>query len=239
MAVVTKRCTVAFPNEDPIGRRVKFTKPTLDSPWYEIIGVVRGEKQDGLDKEIRPEVYEAQSQNVQSQLVMVVRTNGNPMNLAGAVREEIRAVDRDLPPYDIKPMTEVLSASFAKQRFTVMLLGVFALLALGLAAIGIYGVVAYSVTQRTYEIGLRRALGAQSGDVLKLVGGQLARLAVTGIGLGLAASIALTRLIASLLFDVSATDPMTFAAVACCLGVLPCWPRAPARRAVKVDPMVA
>jgi putative ABC transport system permease protein len=230
----------AFPNEDPIGRRVKFAKPTIDSPWHEIIGVVRGEKQDGLDKEIKPEVYQAQSQNIQSQLVMVVRTTGNPMNLAGAVREEIRAVDRDLPPYDIKPMNEVLSASFAKQRFTVALLAVFAALALGLAAIGIYGVVAYSVTQRTYEIGLRRALGAQSGDVLKLVGGQLARLAVTGIGLGLAASIALTRLIASLLFDVSATDPMTFTAVALLLGGVALLAASiPARRAVKVDPMVA
>ncbi|HSO75690.1 MAG TPA: ABC transporter permease [Blastocatellia bacterium] len=230
----------AFPNEDSIGRRVKFSKPTIDSPWFEIIGVVRGEKQDGLDKDIKPEVYEAQSQNVESQLVMVVRTNGNPMNLAGAVREEIRAVDRDLPPYDIKPMNEVLSASFARQRFTVTLLGVFALLALGLAAIGIYGVVAYSVTQRTYEIGLRRALGAQSGDVLKLVGRQLARLAVTGIGLGLAASIALTRLIASLLFDVSATDPATFAAVALLLGGVALLAASiPARRAVKVDPMVA
>jgi putative ABC transport system permease protein len=230
----------AFPDQDPIGRRVKFAKPTTESPWYEVIGVVRGEKQDGLDKEIKPEVYRAQSENPQSQLVMVVRTTGNPMTLAGAVREEIRAVDRDLPPYDIRPMNEVLSASFARQRFTVTLLGVFAALALGLAAIGIYGVVAYSVTQRTYEIGLRRALGAQSGDVLKLVGGQLARLAVTGIGLGLAASIALTRLIASLLFDVSATDPTTFAAVALLLGGVALLAAGiPARRAVKVDPMVA
>lgn len=241
MAVVNEAfARWAFPNEDPIGRRVKFTKPAIDSPWYQIIGVVRGEKQDGLDKEIRPEVYEAQSQNTQSQLVMVVRTSGDPMNLAGAVREEIRAVDRDLPPYDIKRMSEVLSASFAKQRFTVMLLGVFAALALGLAAIGIYGVIAYSVTQRTYELGLRRALGAQSGDVLKLVGGQVVRLAVTGIGLGLAASIALTRLIASLLFDVSATDPTTFAVVALLLGAVALLAAGiPARRAVRVDPMVA
>ncbi|MFY9611384.1 MAG: ABC transporter permease [Blastocatellia bacterium] len=230
----------AFPNQDPIGRRVKFTKPTIDAPWYEIIGVVRGEKQDGLDKDIKPEVYDVQSQDAQSRMVMVVRTNGDPMNLAGAVREEIRAVDRDLPPYDIKPMTEVLRASFAKQRFTVMLLGVFAALALGLAAIGIYGVISYSVTQRTYEIGLRRALGAEARDVLKLVGGQLVGLAVTGISLGLAASIALTRLIASLLFDVSATDPTTFVVVALLLGAVALLAAGiPARRAVKVDPMVA
>ncbi len=230
----------AFPNEDTLGRRVKFSKPTIDSPWYSIIGVVRGEKQDGLDKEIRPEVYQVQGVNTQSRMRIVVRTSGDPMNLAGGVREEIRAVDRDLPPYDVKPMTEVLRASFAKQRFTVLLLGVFAALALGLAAIGIYGVIAYSVTQQTYEIGLRRALGAQSGDVLKLVGGQVVRLAVTGIGLGLAASVALTRLIASLLFDVSATDPATFAVVALLLGTVALLAASiPARRAVKVDPMVA
>jgi putative ABC transport system permease protein len=171
---------------------------------------------------------------------MVVRTAGNPMNLAGAVREEIRAVDRNLPPYDIKPMTEVLGASFAKQRFTVTLLGVFAALALGLAAIGIYGVISYSVTQRTYEIGLRRALGAESRDVLKLIVGQLMRLALAGIGFGLAASIALTRLIAALLFNVSATDPITFAAVAGLLiAVALLAGCVPARRALKVDPMVA
>jgi predicted permease len=230
----------AFPNEDAVGRRVKFTKPTIESPWYTIIGVVRGEKQDGLDKEVRPEVYEAQGLEGKSQSAMVVRTSGDPMGFVEAVREEIRAVDRNLPPYDIKPMTEVLGASFAKQRFTVTLLGVFAALALGLAAIGIYGVISYSVTQRTYEIGLRRALGAESRDVLKLIVGQLMRLALAGIGFGLAASIALTRLIAALLFNVSATDPITFAAVAGLLiAVALLAGCVPARRALKVDPMVA
>jgi predicted permease len=230
----------AFPNEDAVGRRVKFSKPNIESPWYTIIGVVRGEKQDGLDKEIRPEVYEALSQNAQKQMAMVVRTNGDPMKLVGAVRDEIRAVDPNLPPYDIKPMTEVLSASFSKQRFTTTLLGVFAAVALGLSAIGMYGVIAYSVTQRTYEIGLRRALGAESRDVLKLIVGQLMRLALAGIGAGLAASIALTRLIASLLFDVSATDPVTFTVVAGLLigvALLAGW--IPTRRALKIDPMVA
>lgn len=230
----------AFPDEDPIGRRVKFTKPTIDSPWYSVIGVVRGEKQDGLDKEIKPEVYELHRQSAQTQMLMVVRTVGDPMNLLGAVREEIRSIDPNLPPYDIKPMTEVLGASFAKQRFTTTLLGVFAALALGLAAVGIYGVISYSVTQRTYEIGLRRALGAESRDVLKLIVGQLMRLVLAGIGAGLAASIALTRLIASLLFNVSATDPVAFAAVAVLLiAVALLAGCVPARRAVKVDPMVA
>ncbi|MEK6301915.1 MAG: ABC transporter permease [Acidobacteriota bacterium] len=230
----------AFPNEDAVGKRITFSKPTIQSPWYSIIGVVRGEKQDGLDKEVKPEVFEIHRQNGQTQMAIVVRTIGDPLNLAGAVREAIRAVDPNLPPYDIKPMTEVLSASFAKQRFTVTLLGVFAGLALGLAAVGIYGVISYSVTQRTYEIGLRRAMGAQSADVLKLVGGQLMRLVLTGIGLGVAASIALTRLIASLLFDVSATDPVTFSVVAALLIAVALLAGCiPARRALKVDPMVA
>ena len=230
----------AFPNQDAVGKRVKFTKPTIDSPWYSIIGVVRGEKQDGLDKEIKPEVFELHRQNAQTQLSMVVRTNGEPTNLASAVREEIRAVDPNIPPYDIKPMTEVISVSFAKQRFTVTLLGVFAGLALGLAAVGIYGVISYSVTQRTYEIGLRRAMGAQSKDVVKLVGGQLLRLVLAGIGLGIAASVALTRLITSLLFAVSATDPITFSAVAALLIAVALLAGCiPTRRALKVDPMVA
>jgi predicted permease len=230
----------AYPNQDPIGRRVKFSKPTIESPWYSIIGVVRGEKQDGLNREVKPEVYELHRQNAQNQMTIAVRTTGDPMRLAGAVREEIRAVDRDLPPFDVKPMTEVLSASLATQRFTMLLLGVFASVALGLAAIGIYGVIAYSVTQRTHEIGVRRALGAETGDVMMMIVGEALRLATVGIAVGVAASLAVTRLIAGLLFGVSATDPVTFVAVAAMLGgvafIAACIP---ARRAIKVDPMVA
>jgi putative ABC transport system permease protein len=230
----------AYPNEDPIGRRVKFSKPTIDSPWYSIIGVVRGEKQDGLDKEVKPEVYELHRQNAQNQMTMAVRTTGDPMRLAGAVREEIRAVDRDLPPFDVKPMTDVLSASLATQRFTMLLLGVFAAVALGLAAIGIYGVIGYSVTQRTHEIGVRRALGAETGDVLMMIVGEALQLAMVGIAVGLAASLALTRLIAGLLFGVSVTDPVTFVVVAAILaGVAFLAACVPARRAIRVDPMVA
>jgi putative ABC transport system permease protein len=230
----------AYPNEDPIGRRVKFSKPAIESPWYPIIGVVRGEKQDGLNKEVKPEVYELHRQNPQNQMTIAVRTTVDPMSLAGAVREEIRAVDRDLPPFDIKPMTEVLSASLATQRFTMLLLGVFAAVALGLAAIGIYGVIAYSVTQRTHEIGVRRALGAKSGDVMILIVGEALRLATVGIAVGLAASLAVTRLIAGLLFGISVTDPVTFVVVAAILGgVAFVAGFVPARRAIKIDPMVA
>jgi putative ABC transport system permease protein len=215
-------------------------KPTIEGPWYTIIGVVRGEKQDGLDKEVKPEVYEIHRQNANSQMFIVARTTGDPMKLVGAVREQIREIDRDLPPFDIRPMREVLSLSLATRRFTMLLLGIFAALALALATIGIYGVIAYSVSQRTHEIGLRRALGAQSADVLRLILWQALRLAIGGIALGLGASLALTRLMTGLVFGVSVTDPATFAAVAMLLsGVAFFAACIPARRAIKVDPMVA
>ena len=230
----------AYPNQDPVGKRVKFSKPAIESPWYSIIGVVRGEKQDGLDKEVRPEVYEIHRQNAQSRMLIAVRTTGDPMKLAGAVREEIRSMDRDLPPFDIRPMTEVLNLSLATQRFTMLLLGIFAALALVLAAIGIYGVIAYSVTQRTHEIGIRRALGAGTSDVVKMIAREALVLAGSGIVVGIAASIAVTRLISGLVFGVSVTDPVTFASVAILLaGVAFLATFIPARRAIKVDPMVA
>jgi len=230
----------AYPDQDPIGRRVMFSKPTNPSPWCTIIGVVRGEKQDGLDKEVRAQVYNLHRQNPQNQMVVAVRTTGEPLAMIGAVREEIRALDRDLPPFEIKPMTEVLSNSFATQRFTTVLLGTFAALALGLAAIGIYGVISYTVTQRTHEIGVRRALGATTQDILKSVALDAAKLAAAGIAVGLAASFALTRFIAGLLFNVSVTDPATYIIVALILGAVALVAACiPARRAIKVDPMVA
>jgi len=230
----------AYPNQDAVGRRVKFSKPTIEGPWYTIIGVVRGEKQDGLNKEVKPEVYELHRQNATSQMFVVARTAGDPMKLVSAVREQIREIDRDLPPFDIRPMTEVLSLSLATRRFTMLLLGIFAGLALALATIGIYGVIAYSVSQRTHEIGLRRALGAQSADLLMLILWQALRLAIAGIALGLGASLALARLMTGLVFGVSVTDPATFAAVAVLLsGVAFFAACIPARRAIKVDPMVA
>lgn len=230
----------AYPNQDPIGKRVKFSKPTIESPWYSIIGVARGEKQDGLNKEVKPEVYEIHRQNAQSRMMLAVRTTGDPMKLAGAVREEIRAMDRDLPPFDIRPMTEVLNLSLATQRFTMLLLGIFAALALSLAAIGIYGVIAYSVTQRTHEIGIRRALGAGTSDVVKMIAREALVLAGSGIVVGVAASIAVTRLISGLVFGVSVTDPTTFVAVAVLLAAVAFIAAfVPARRAIKVDPMIA
>jgi putative ABC transport system permease protein len=173
-------------------------------------------------------------------MTLVVRADGNPAALSGAIRSEVLAIDKEQPVSRIRPLEQVVSESVAKQRFLMLLLGIFASVALVLAAVGLYGVMSYSVNQRTHEIGIRAALGAQRKDVLKLVVGQGMVLALTGAGLGLAASFALTRLMASLLFGVSATDPLTFAGIALLLTIvalLACY--IPARRAMKVDPMIA
>ncbi len=229
-----------FPGENPLGHRVKFTKPTIDSTWHTIIGIVRGEKQDGMDVAIKPEVYKSYLQDPRSQMTFAVRTVNDPESLIGAVRGEIRALDKDLPAFDIKTMTEILSASLAQKRFAMLLLCIFALVALILATVGIYGVISYSVTERTHEIGIRMALGAAKRDVLKLIVGQAALLALMGVGLGLVASFLLTRLMESLLFGVSTTDPITFALVATLLTTVALVASyIPARRAMRVDPMVA
>jgi putative ABC transport system permease protein len=171
---------------------------------------------------------------------MLVRTTGDPLKIIGSVRAEIQRVDRDQPIYNVNSMTGLMATAIAPRRLNLVLLGGFALLALTLAAVGIYGVIANMVTQRTGEIGLRMALGAQPRDVLMLVVGHGLRLTLIGAAIGMAVSFALTRLMTSLLFDVSATDPLTFGGVAGLLAaasLLACY--LPARRAMKVDPMVA
>jgi putative ABC transport system permease protein len=229
-----------FPGEDPLGRRVRFSKPTIDGPWHTIVGVVRDEKQDGMDVEAKPEIYKSILQDPRGAMTLVVRTGNDPNSLIPAVRAEMRALDKDLPAFDIKTMTEILSASLAQKRFAMLLLCIFALVALILAAVGIYGVISYSVTERTHEIGIRMALGAAKRDVLKLVVGQAALLALAGVGCGLVASFLLTRLMESLLFGVSTTDPLTFVLVAALLtSVALVASYIPARRAMRVDPMVA
>jgi len=229
-----------FPNEDPIGKRLKYSKPTVQGPWRTIIGVVNDEKQDGLGAKVEHETYQSHLQNAQSDMTLIVRTAASPQTLTGAVREEIRALDRSLPLYDIKTMRAAIYESVARERFITLLLIVFAALALTLASVGTYGVMSYSVTQRTHEIGVRMALGARSRDVLKLVVAQGGKLASSGVAIGLISAFALTRLMKGLLFGVGATDPATFFAVALLLTVvalLACY--VPARRAAKVDPMVA
>ena len=229
-----------FPGEDPIGKRIKVGKPHIQNPWQTIIGVVNDEKQDGLGAKVEHEDYQPLLQNAQGQMTLIVRTVTDPQSLIGAVREEIRALDRSLPLYDVKTMRAAIYESVARERFITLLLIVFAALALTLASVGIYGVMSYSVTQRMHEIGVRMALGAQKSDVLKLVVAQGGKLAAAGVAIGMISAIALTRLMKTLLFGVSATDPVTFIAVALLLmivALLAC--HMPARRATKVDPMIA
>jgi predicted permease len=232
-----RRC---FPNEDVVGKRVKFARPSEKGDWETIVGVVRNEKQDGLSADPQPEAYKSQLQETQSRMTIAVRSAGDPRALVGAVREQIQALDKDLPPYDVKTMNQQFYESLARERFTTLLMIVFAGLALVLASVGIYGVMSYSVTQRTQEIGIRIALGAQRRDIFKQVIGQTMRLTGAGVVLGLISAFALTRLMASLLYGVSTTDPLTFALIALLLaGVSLVASYIPAHRATRVDAMVA
>jgi putative ABC transport system permease protein len=230
-----------FPDESPIGKRLKVggaDRPR--NPWMEIVGVVGDLKYSGLDAKPEPTYYTPLAQDAWRAAYLVVRAPMNPTNLTPAIREQIWALDKDLPIANVATMDRLLAESVAQPRFRTLLLGIFAVLALVLASVGIYGVISYSVTQRTHEIGIRMALGAQARDVMTLVIRQGMVLALIGVTLGLAASFALTRLMESLLFDVSTTDDVTFGGVAALLvavAILACW--IPARRASKVDPMAA
>ncbi|HEX8651892.1 MAG TPA: ABC transporter permease [Pyrinomonadaceae bacterium] len=230
-----------WPGEDPVGKRMGFDRDEKGQPiWREIVGVVGHVKQYGLDAEARVQIYVPYLQVPTPSMTLVVRADGDAVSLASAVRREILAVDKDQPVAYLRTMDDFLSESVAQPRFNTLLLGIFASVALLLAGIGIYGVIAYSVMQRTHEIGIRMALGAQRRDILKLVVGQGMTLALVGIILGLTAAFALTRVMSSLLFGVSATDPLTFAGVSLLLALVALIAiYIPARRAMRVDPMVA
>ena len=228
-----------FPNEEPLGRRIIIALRNGEVP-SEIIGVVGDVKQAGFDRQAEPMAYWPIPKSTYNSMTFVIRTKGDANALAPAARSIIRSLDARQPVADMRTLETLLGTSIARQRFNTLLLLVFAIVALLLAAIGIYGVMAYSVTQRTQEIGLRVALGARSSDVLKLIVRQGMKLALAGVVAGLIGALALTRLMSNLLFGVSATDPLTFIIVATLLigiALLACW--LPARRAAKVDPMIA
>jgi len=229
-----------LPNQDPIGRRLTFNSRDGRTIWREVVGVVGDVRHMALDGELRPEIYFPFMQFPASSLTVIARTNGDPLGLVAAVRSQVQAVDKDQPITNIRTMEEILARSVSQPRFNLLLLAIFAGLALSLAAVGIYGVMSYLVTQSTHEIGVRMALGAQVSDVLKLVIRQGMTLALTGIVIGLITALGLTRLIKNLLVGVSATDPVTFSVIALLMALvalLACY--LPARRATKVDPLVA
>ena len=230
-----------WPGEDALGKRIKFKgSSTRPQPWRAIVGVVRDVKQYGVDKESTMQLYLPEAQSAVSWLTLVVRTTGDPAGALNAVRSEIRGVDPDQAVFEVATMDGLLAEAIAKRRFVMVLLAVFAALALVLAGIGIYGVMAYTVAQRTREMGIRMALGAQAGDVLRLVVGHGMRLALGGVGIGLMAAFGLTRLMKALLFGVSATDLLTFALIAAMLlSVALLAALVPGRRAMKADPVIA
>jgi predicted permease len=224
-----------FPNEDPIGKRLLLSMS--DEP-FEIIGIAGDIRHRALEDDPFPAMY--MPTYATGWMNVVIRTQADPTALAAAVRKEVLAIDPDQPLSDVKTMEKWLETSVAAQRYRTALLGLFALLALVLASTGIYGVMSYSVAQRTHEIGVRMALGARQLDVLKLVVRQGMGLVLIGVALGLVGAIALTRVMSTLLFGVGAKDPLTMVVVATLLSsvaFVACY--IPARRATKVDPLVA
>jgi putative ABC transport system permease protein len=240
-----------WPNEDPLGRRFRL----LDAPsedaktvYLTVVGVVADAKNNSLTEAAEKEAYVPMRQRTVAiagmgyaqQMALAVRTSVEPMNLTNAIRQAVSEIDRNVPITETRTMEQILASVTTQPRFNTILLGIFAAVALALAGVGIYGVLSYSVTQRTREIGIRIALGARRGAVLWLVVRQGMLLALLGVAIGLAASFALTHLMAGLLYGVSATDPATFAIIALILtGVafVACF--VPAQRATKVDPIVA
>ncbi len=226
-----------YPNQDPIGRRIDISGPAF---LREIVGVVADVKQQALRAPVAPQVYEPFAQQPARSFKIVVRGVGEATRLADSIRASVAAIDPDQATSAVRPMQEVVSRSVSQDRFAALLLGIFAFVALALAAVGIYGVMAYSVAQRTREIGIRVALGARRSAILQLVIGHSLRIAAIGVGIGLVGSVFLTRVLRGMLFGVEATDPATFATVAGGLFLIAMLAAfVPARRASRVDPMVA
>lgn len=232
-----------FPHQDPIGARIDWTRASPPHLWMTIIGVAGDVKHAGLNQGFDPAVYAPFAQSDEAWrrwMTLAIRTEGPIPGLVEGVKGEIRRVDSQIPVSDVQTMEGLMAVSLAQQRFNMMLLGLFAALALSLAAVGIYGLMAYRVAQRTHEIGIHFALGAEPRDVLKLVLLDGAKLALGGIVFGIAGALALSRVMTTLLFEVAPTDPATFSAVTILLGVVAVAASyVPARRAMRVEPMVS
>jgi putative ABC transport system permease protein len=228
-----------WPNGDAVGKRLRFSGPPERNPWMEIVGIAQDVKHD-LSLPVISDYYLPHAQDPWNAMVLVARTSAEPASVSDSIRQQVAAIDKDQPVFDVKTMREVRAISVALYSFGSATMGIFAVIALVLAAIGIYGVMAFAVTQRTQEIGIRMALGAHTRDVLKLIVKSGMWLAIIGACAGLAGAFAITRLMSSLLFGVSPTDLLTFGLVTAGLlmvALLACY--IPARRATKVDPLVA
>jgi putative ABC transport system permease protein len=226
-----------WPGQNPLGRRLQMTRTQV---WRTVVGVIRDARQFSAEKEPPISVYFPFEQSLARNMHLVIRTSSDPAAMTPTIVKEIQAVDAEMPAFDVATMEQRLSDFLARRRFSMILLGVFAVIALLLASLGIYGVMSYTVSQRTHEIGVRIALGAQRRDVLKLIVGQGLTLTLVGATIGLLAAFGLTRFLSSLLFGVAATDPLTFAGVALLLmavALAACW--IPARRAVRIDPLIS
>jgi putative ABC transport system permease protein len=227
-----------FPGEDPVGQGMSIGNGT--EGFYEIVGVVGGVRQSSLEAQPGPTMYVAYPQSAFSGMWIVVRTKSDPVSLAAAVRQTVREIDSNLPAFSLTPLTTVISDSVAQRRFLMLVLTVFASIALFLAAVGLYGVVAYMVSQRTQEIGLRMAIGAQRGDVLQMILGGGMKLAIVGVAIGLVAALSLSSVMSTMLYEIERFDPSSYivtALILLAIAALACY--VPARRAIRVDPIVA
>lgn len=228
-----------WPNDDPVGKRMRFTGPLEENPWLQVVGVVKDVKHE-LNLAITPDYYLPHAQDGWGSMILVAKTKVEPEAMAAPILQELWSIDKDQPVFDVRTMQEVRAISLTLYSFSSVMLGIFAGVALVLAAIGIYGVMAFAVTQRTREIGIRMALGARAADVLKLIVKNGMSMALLGVVVGLAGAFGLTRLLESLLFGVTPTDLITFSVVTSTLlavALLACY--IPARRATRVDPLVA
>ncbi|MDQ1557189.1 MAG: hypothetical protein QOD32_249 [Pyrinomonadaceae bacterium] len=230
-----------FPGEDPLGKRVDEDGSRTRHSFFQVVGVAGSVKHSGLSADSRPTMYVSYEQSGWLSMTLTVRAAaGDPANLAAAVRREVSAVDKDQPVTKISTMAETFARAVAPQRFNMLLLGIFAAVAMILATVGIYGVISYTVSQRSREMGIRIALGASRRDILKLVVGQAMLMALVGVAVGLAGALALTRFMSGLLYGVSATDPLIFVSISLLLAAVALVASyLPARRAMKVDPIIA
>jgi putative ABC transport system permease protein len=227
-----------FPDEDPVGKRINV--PTSFADWTTVVGVVGDVRHKGLDRALEPTIYLSYRQAPPFRMALAIRSSVDPAGIAPALRAAVLSVDPEMPIHDVMTMAARRDTFVAPRRFNLLLLGALAVLALSLAAVGIYGVISYVVTRRTREVGIRMALGAQRADVLRLLIRQGMALVVLGVALGSLGALALTRVMSSMLFGVSANDPLTFACAALLLSsiaLLACY--LPARRATGVDPLSA